>query len=171
MNHSIPNLTEQSNIPRRGGKKAGNAEGRLWARVRKTDHCWEWIGGKTDRGYGHLRRDGIRILAHRFSWELVHGPIPDDLCVLHRCDNPSCVRPDHLFLGTRLDNMADMVKKGRHVTATPGKSYACKLTIAQVIEIRKLSADGVRTVALTRIYGVDRATVWKIVTRRTWKKI
>lgn len=86
-------------------------EERFWEHVEKRpgDGCWEWTGGKTPDGYGGF--DGHR--AHRFSYTLVHGFLLPSLCVCHKCDNPSCVRPDHLFAGTRTDNMRDMVAKGR----------------------------------------------------------
>jgi hypothetical protein len=79
--------------------------------------CWLWIGATNGKGYGKIqqgRRGGIPLLAHRVSWELHRGPIPDGLMVLHQCDSPPCVNPDHLFLGTGLDNMRDMVAKSRH---------------------------------------------------------
>jgi hypothetical protein len=93
----------------------GTLEERFWSRVRKSDGCWEFVSGAS-KGYGYLnigRRDEQEVLAHRYSWELHNGPIPDGLLVLHRCDNPPCVRPDHLFLGTKKDNADDMVRKGR----------------------------------------------------------
>jgi hypothetical protein len=85
---------------------------RFWAKVLKGDHCWEWQGAKTPKGYGCLRTDGELEYAHRISWRLAYGD-PGELHVLHHCDNPKCVRPDHLFLGTRSDNMQDMVRKDR----------------------------------------------------------
>ena len=98
------------------GAKRTLAE-RFWSKVRKADGCWEWTGAATERGYGVLGR-GERGLgnekAHRVSWMLHHGQIPDGLWVLHRCDNPKCVRPDHLFLGTSDDNIADMHAKSQN---------------------------------------------------------
>ena len=88
---------------------------RLYKRTRRTDGCWVWIGAKTN-GYGVICIGGTKTRqAHRVSWELENGPIPDGMCVCHHCDNPSCVRPDHLFLGTRADNNRDRDAKGRQV--------------------------------------------------------
>jgi hypothetical protein len=82
--------------------------------VQKSDGCWEWTGHRNAAGYGHISLDGQFVLAHRHSWALFKGPIPDGLFCLHRCDNPPCVRPDHLFMGTKKDNAMDMAAKGRH---------------------------------------------------------
>jgi hypothetical protein len=88
---------------------------RFWAKVQKGDGCWEWSAGRLPVGYGRFRVSPEReALAHRYSYELNVGPVPDGLCVLHRCDNPSCVRPDHLFVGTHKDNTQDMFGKDRH---------------------------------------------------------
>ncbi len=91
---------------------------RFWARVEKTQTCWIWKGGTSGSGYGQLRiQRKLRqksLLAHRVAWVLSQtDPIPPSIQVLHRCDNPRCVNPDHLFLGTQYDNMQDMIKKGR----------------------------------------------------------
>lgn len=100
---------------------------RFWAKVEKTPTCWEWRGA-TVTGYGHISMGGVlgKIrLAHRISWEMHNGPIPDGLHVCHRCDNPKCVRPDHLFLGTDLDNAQDRDAKGRSRPANSLKTH-CK---------------------------------------------
>ncbi len=91
----------------------------FWARVRVLENgCWEWIGAQIPKGYGQIRYIKRRqILTHRLAWEELSGPIPDGLYVCHHCDNPPCVRLDHLFLGTQADNMEDMMLKGR------GRSY------------------------------------------------
>lgn len=94
-------------------------EERFWAKVAKLGvcSCWEWTGWRKETGYGRVRIDGRILYAHRVSWILANGPIPDDLRVLHRCDNPPCVNPDHLFLGTQGDNNADRDAKGRNFHA------------------------------------------------------
>ena len=86
---------------------------RLWSRVDKTGDCWVWTGATTTAGYGEIRFGGKVVRVHRLVYELTVGPIPEGMGVLHRCDNPPCCRPDHLFLGTQRDNARDMVAKGR----------------------------------------------------------
>jgi hypothetical protein len=88
---------------------------RFWAKVDRSaaDECWPWMAARFDNNYGAFWRDGRQQRASRVAWELEHGPIPPGMLVCHRCDNPPCVRPDHLFLGTDTDNKRDMAEKGR----------------------------------------------------------
>jgi hypothetical protein len=139
-------------------------ETRFWSKVTKTPTCWLWKRAHHNFGYGTFY-DGRRLQkAHRVSYEFTHGPIPDGLCVLHRCDNPACVRPDHLFVGTRTDNNRDMTAKGRHTR------IACHLTPAQVQEIRRrYAAGGISQRRLADEYGVVQQTVGDILTGRTWR--
>lgn len=99
----------------------------FWQKVKITSECWEWQGYKNANGYGWIKRSyggvGINYLAHRFSYLQVHGSIPKGLSVLHKCDNPACVRPSHLFLGTQVDNLEDMHNKNRYVSAMRLKTH------------------------------------------------
>lgn len=97
-----------------GRKPTGRPPKPFWAHVHFGPGCWTWLASKKHDGYGKRKHNGKMTTAHRVSFEMEFGPIPDGLAVLHRCDNPPCVRPDHLFLGTQQENIADMVAKGRH---------------------------------------------------------
>lgn len=131
------------------------------------DGCWEWQRARNSRGYGILWVDGATQRTHRLVWEVARGPIPDGMCVLHRCDNPACNRPDHLFLGTQADNVTDMVQKGRAaIGETNGQS---KITTDQVVEIRQRYAKGgVTQQELAEEYGVSRSGVSLVVNGRRW---
>lgn len=126
--------------------------------------CWVAEGRRNQSGYGrNIWLDGKCYAAHRYAWVRANGPIPDGLFVLHRCDNPPCVNPGHLFLGTHADNMADMVAKGRQ--AFHGHS---SLREPDVREIRRLVAGGVRQAKVAEMFGVARQTVGRIVLRQRW---
>src|SRR3954467_8753663 len=113
---------------------------RFWAKVAKSEECWLWQGANTGGTDPHGSfNTGIENLAHRFSWLLHFGPIPKGLKVLHTCDRPLCVRPDHLFLGTQRDNMQDCAKKGRIYSASTRKN---KLSDDDVREIRRRWDNG-----------------------------
>jgi hypothetical protein len=103
-------------------------EVRFWDFVEKTSECWIWTGGNTPRGYGIFCPTGSKkMYSHRFSYELHIGRIPNGMFVCHACDNPACIRPDHLFLGTARDNTMDMVTKGRHGTKGKRSALSCFL--------------------------------------------
>lgn len=154
-------------------------ENRFWPKVDRSQlspgGCWLWTGS-TNKGYG-LIGDGYGklIRAHRFSFHWAYGPIPPGLSVCHRCDNPSCVNPTHLFLGTHLDNMADRNSKGRQSRASVNQGEAsgmAKLTEVQVMEIRALyAAGGITHRALGELYGVTGSSVSHIVNRQTWTHV
>lgn len=137
--------------------------------------CWNWIGSKNRDGYGQIRveRSGFNgyFRAHRVSWIYHHGEIPDGLCVLHRCDNPGCVNPEHLFLGTQADNMRDRNAKGRlpHEKLRGSSNGRALLNEADVAEIRRLSADGARQADIARRFGIAKATVYCILRGLTWR--
>lgn len=150
---------------------------RFWGRVTRPEDataCWLWQGARKSGGglrYGHLRYDGHTVLAHRLAWELTHGPIPPGLCVCHRCDNPICCNPAHLFLGTHSDNMRDREQKGRHNAPRGERHHKCRLTAEHVREIRTLAAQGVTLVSLARRYGVTPESIGAVVHRITWQHI
>lgn len=135
---------------------------RFWRYVEKTETCWLWIGSRVPGGYGGLSSQlrGIPRRAHRISYELAHGPIPEGLDVLHRCDNPPCVRPEHLFLGTARDNAVDMMAKRR--------SRVAKLTPERVAAVREAVAAGETRKAVAAREGVSLTAVSRVCLRQSW---
>jgi len=148
-------------------------EDRFWPKVQKTDTCWLWTGSRDLQGYGRIGTGGRRstpILTHRVSWVMHHGSIPEGMLVCHHCDNPSCVRPDHLFLGTNADNVQDMIAKKRH--AHGEQAPWSKVTKAQVIEIRQRYASGIISqYSLAKEYDINHATISAIVRRLIWDHV
>lgn len=142
-----------------------SVEERFWAKVQKTDSCWNWTAGK-NKGYGQFKVFGKMILTHRFSYELHYGAIPAEMLVCHRCDNPVCVRPDHLFLGTHIDNMNDREQKGRSTFGV--KNGNAKLTEEKVKEIRVLNLSRGE---IAERYGVSQVQIGRIRSGKQWKHI
>jgi hypothetical protein len=149
-------------------------EQRFWSKVRKTETCWLWQRQLNNKGYGRFLfysrstgRTSRGMYAHRVSWILINGPIPEDVNVLHRCDTPACVNPAHLFLGTQADNMADCSDKGRFCRdGCP--PHRRKLTTHDVIAIRE---DGRTHAQISRAYGISRGYVNNIKQRRIRKRV
>jgi hypothetical protein len=134
---------------------------RFWAKVRRTNGCWLWMGsltGQLDHGQFHIARIAGRLYheyAHRVSWILHHGPIPTGMQVNHHCDVPQCVRPDHLYLGTQGDNVRDGYRRQRYPLSRKWR----KMTDEQVIECRQLRAAGWPIVQLADRYGVSKSNI------------
>lgn len=150
-------------------------EVRLWGRTiegqRGTadpQRCWEYLGDRDDKGYGSIRHRGRMQKAHRVAFDLCGGSIPAGLCVCHRCDNPSCVNPFHLFLGTVAQNNADRARKGRSADARGERSHRARLAPAQIADIRARRAAGETIVSLGEAFGVHHGTISRIALRQTW---
>lgn len=163
----------------RGIGYKGTPEERFWSKVKigNDDECWEWIAGHSG-GYGRFEISGKKVAAHRFSYELFYGAISGDFVVLHECDNPRCVNPKHLRLGTLSDNMQDMWDKGRH--SFPSNAFVhwdrhgernpkSKLTQDDIFKIRAFFDRGLSTAKeLARIYSISTVHVYDIVNLKCW---
>jgi hypothetical protein len=170
---------------------------RFWSKVRKTETCWIWTGYCNPSGYGEIQRgrrgEGAER-ASRISWEIHFGSIPEEMCVLHRCDNPPCVNPEHLFLGTRADNNHDMINKGRRNiplsslrrgdnhphrlhpenVARGEQTYHAKLTADNVRYIRNILSGPYifgQSAQLSRTFNVSKSVITAVMKRHTWKHI
>lgn len=146
---------------------------RFWSKVRKSGDCWFWEASRDKEGYGNFWFRGRVQKAHRVVWMLTHGEIPDGMFVCHHCDNPSCVNPFHLFLGTAKDNMQDASLKGRARTADKRgeRNQMVKLTVGDVHEIRRLHAAGMSRRELAKRFPVGVRCIGNVVTRTSWAHV
>lgn len=168
----------------------------FWQFVLKSDGCWLWQGNKSPKGYGVISYEGKAWRAHRLAYMFTFGGFPNNLCVLHRCDNPSCVRPDHLFLGTHRDNNSDRARKGRNATGEQHGSktkperlptgdrhgarkhpeswrrgeqhHKTTLVEDDVRAIRELYKPGINTRVLASKFNVSADTIRRIATFKSW---
>ncbi len=137
------------------------------------DECWEWTGCKRNR-YGLFHMDGKLVSAHRTSkaWEMgLSGPDKIDLMVLHKCDNPGCVRPDHLFMGSNQDNMDDMLSKKRQSCRVGELNTRSRLSERDVRAIRVLDRMGVSRKQIKEMFGVSKTAIAQIIRRETWSHL
>ena len=155
---------------------------------RGADDCWEWTGSRIRRGYGHFRVGTRKVKAHRFAWELAHGtPPPGNMLVCHTCDNPPCVNPAHLFLGTTADNVQDRVRKGRSAsgdrsgTRTHPEAYRANQVRGERHPLSRLTADDVLSIRarwpnesmqrLADTFGVSIRAIHGVIHRKSWAHI
>ena len=168
---------------------------RFWAKVNKNgptmpgmdSACWVWTAGCNTCGYGQFRKDGRNVMAHRLAYETDVDSIPDGLCICHRCDNPSCVNPAHLFAGTKAENAHDRDRKGRQVSPRGDASGSRKhpercprgeahgmaqIAEADVLAIReRYAAGGITKAALARSLGMSKVHIGDIIRRRSWRHV
>lgn len=152
-----------------------NTPEKFWSRIKKLENgCWEWQGARDAKGYGQLRfvvitgeGNGRGIRAHVVAYILTNGPIPDGLWVLHKCDNPPCCNPAHLFLGTAKDNGSDCASKKR--TAWGERNGKTKFNAKRALNIIMAAAQGVPQNRLARIFGVHESTVSLLVRKKRWE--
>lgn len=148
---------------------------RFWSKVdiRGEDDCWIWKACGTPKGYGIFilsMAKGKHIYAHRYAYQISKGAIPEGMHCMHKCDNPSCVNPNHLTIGTCADNSMDKVKKGR--SSRGERRWCAKLTDSAVAEIRQRHAsEGISNRRLAKEYGVSTSAISLVVTNRTWKHV
>lgn len=148
---------------------------RFEAKFVKIEGCWNWFAARNTSGYGKINIKGVRCVeAHRISWQMYVGPIPEGLCVLHKCDNRLCVNPAHLFLGTRLDNSRDMTAKGRNGPCVHrGSEHGMALvTEDDVREMRRLYAEGTLTYSqIGARFGVGKHVAYSAIRRHSWRHV
>ncbi|MCW2900315.1 MAG: endonuclease [Streptosporangiaceae bacterium] len=160
-------------------RRRKSLEERFWSKVDKAgpDDCWPWNRSRTEGGYGQfkVRAGASPQKASRVAWALVHGPIPEGLVVCHRCDNPPCCNPAHLFLGTIADNNADKITKGRQAETRPELvavlvSRVRRLSNEQIDEVRRLHATGQSCRTIARRFDVHHTTIVRLTNGTHWRR-
>lgn len=153
---------------------------RFWSKVHKTEGCWLWTAATNGSGYGKFcLRKPWTMDAHRVAYQIVYGPVGQAVVICHRCDVPSCVRPDHLFVGTHAINVQDMVTKGRHARGAAlnrpsqvGQSnYMARLTDDDVRTIRARYEGGDKPTVIAKEFGIKYGTVWAITHGHRWRHV
>ena len=149
----------------------------FWDHVDKSGDCWMWRRSTTSHGYGMFRMQPSNkaVMAHRHAYAVTYGEVPAGMDVCHSCDTPGCVNPSHLFAGTAADNMRDAIRKGRFKFPPPSpgvKNVNAKLTPERVRELRRcVKSDGLTVSAMSRRFGIARATLRSVVSGKTWAHV
>lgn len=139
------------------------------ASIPSDNGCMKWVGVKDKNGYGRFKSKQKIVLAHRFSYQLYHGEIPEGMFVCHQCDNPPCVAPNHLFIGSNKDNMQDMIKKGRKNAAKGIKHHTAILSPAEAWQIRNLLEYGYKAPTIAKMFKVSQGCIYGIQYNKNWK--
>ncbi|MDX9896524.1 MAG: HNH endonuclease [Desulfofustis sp.] len=129
--------------------------------------CWDWTASLNANGYGQIKQPGKRVnfIAHRLSYLIHYGAIPDGMSVCHTCDNPKCVKPSHLFLGSQQENLLDMARKGRSTM------HNAKIDEEKAFAIHKMAAEGMSQAKIGKAFGIGQQTVWKILRGLRWRSV
>lgn len=146
---------------------------RFWnkARIAGRDDCWEWLRSKDSGGYGMVGVSGKNVKAHRVSWMLTHGEIPEGKCILHKCDNRLCINPRHLFVGTQQENIRDMVSKKRQHHPVGERNPKAKLTECDVRKIIQMKSTGMTNIRIALHFGVSESMIEFVIKRKCWKHV